>query len=68
MVGGQVLKDKVLTTISPYIIESHLVIAFDKKWLDVCNGIPQFTVIIDRKNRLHLIGPVVKKMGTRLDT
>ena len=42
-------------------MDGHLIISLDEKWIEVCKGIPTFTVQIDKEGRLNLLGPVVPK-------
>jgi len=48
-----------IAQITPFLLDGHLIISFDQKWIEVCNGIPKFTVMIDNLGRLILLGPVV---------
>jgi hypothetical protein len=50
-----------IATVKPYLMNNYLILSFDSKWIEVCNGIPTFTVVIDKDGRLGLIGPVVSK-------
>ena len=43
--------------ITPFVKEGNLIISIDHKWIEFCNGIPKFTVLIDRSRRLVLLGP-----------
>ncbi len=47
--------------VKPFLLDDFLIISLDKKWIDVCDGIPTFTAIIDKEGRLNLLGPVVSK-------
>lgn len=51
---------KNLPQVTPYLLENYLIISFDHKWIEVCNGIPKFTALIDDEGRLVLLGPLVK--------
>jgi len=45
--------------VSPYLFENYLIISLDMKWIEICNGIPKFTVMIDNSDRLILLGPII---------
>ncbi len=46
---------KSIIKVSPYVFEDHLVIALDKKWIEVFGGlIPQFIVRINNNRKLVL--------------
>ena len=61
VVGGQIMKSKQITEVSPYLLDGHLILSLDQKYIEVCKGIPSFKVVIDEENRLHLIGPAMSK-------
>ena len=49
------MKCKTIGEVTPMIYEDSLVIAFDKKWIDVFGGsIPQFIVRINNNRKLVL--------------
>ena len=54
---------KSIIKVSPYVFEVHLVIALDKKWLQIFSEVPYFEAIIDKNNRLVLVGPKVRRSG-----
>jgi len=54
------LKLKNVDQVTPYLFENYLIISLDNKWIKVCNGIPKFTVLIDKTGHLVLLGPIVK--------
>jgi len=54
---------KSIIKVSPYVFEDHLIIAFDKKWLQIFSEVPYFEVTIDKNNRLVLVGPKVRRSG-----
>ncbi len=55
------MTNKKLGVVTPYLHENFLVLALDRKWIEVFGTIPNFTVIIDEKGRFVLIGPVVSR-------
>jgi len=46
---------KNIVHVSPYLFENYLLISLDKKWIEVCNGIPKFVVFIGDDKKLHLV-------------
>ena len=54
---------KKLSHIISYLFENHLLISFSKDWINTCNGLPEFDVMIDSNNRLHLISKQVVENG-----
>lgn len=40
--------------VTPGLIDGHLIISLDQKWINVFGEIPKFTAIIDDKGRLIL--------------
>ncbi len=46
---------KKIGKVSPYLFGDHLVIALSKDWINVTNSVPEFNVLIDNDNKLHLI-------------
>lgn len=46
---------KKITQVVSYLFDNYVVIAFSKDWINLMNAIPQFDVIIDKDNKLHLI-------------
>jgi len=62
------MKPKQISQVTPYLMDGHLIISLDRKWLDVCKGIPTFAAVIDKEGRLNLLGPtVLKKEEMKLD-
>lgn len=57
------MKSKVITRITPYLFEEHLIIPLDKKWLDVFKKIPTFDVRMDNRGRLVITSPSIIKSG-----
>ncbi|MBI1829730.1 MAG: hypothetical protein HY222_00660 [Thaumarchaeota archaeon] len=53
------MKTKHLATIFPFLMNDYLVISLDKQWIEVCKGIPKFTVMINEEGRLCILGPVI---------
>lgn len=49
------MANETIGQVIPYLIYDHLLISLDKKWIEVCNGIPKFTVFIDENKKLHLV-------------
>jgi len=54
------MKSHTIAEIKPHLMDGHLIISFDQKWIEVCNGIPKFTVLINKTGHLVLLGPIVK--------
>lgn len=52
---------KKIGKVSPYLFGDHLVIALSKDWINVFNGVPQFVVCLDEKNRLVIVSEVCPK-------
>ena len=52
---------KKLYHIISYLFENHLLISLSKEWINACHGLPEFDVIIDDDNKLHLISKQVVK-------
>jgi len=51
---------KELGTVQANLFENYLIVAFDKKWINVFGGLPVFRIIIDDKGRLCLQSQVIK--------
>lgn len=50
----------------PLLFEGYLLLALDKKWLDVFGEMPTFEVSLDDNGKLHLISTKsIHKMATR---
>lgn len=45
--------------ITPYQLESYLIIALSVDWVKVFNTIPNFTAYIDESQRLHIVSQEV---------
>jgi len=45
--------------VSPYFFEDSMIIALSKKWSNLYGKIPIFEAIIDKDNRLCLVGPKI---------
>jgi hypothetical protein len=43
-----------ISSVKPLLFESHLIISFDGKWIELFKTIPTFDVYIE-ENKLHLI-------------
>lgn len=54
------MRQQILQKISPILFEDKLLISFSKEWLKIFGKIPDFDVIIDKDNRLHLVGPKIQ--------
>jgi len=54
-----------LGTAQASIFDEYLIVAFDKKWINVFGGLPVFRIIIDDKGRLCLQSQVVRS-GAKL--
>lgn len=48
------MRSKSITQISPHLIDGHLIIALDEKWIETFQGIPTFQVEIDGDGKLCL--------------
>lgn len=55
------MKEKTLAKIVPYVLDGHLIISLDGKWLEVFNGNPVFEVVLSKTGHLLLHGPQVKR-------
>lgn len=54
------MNSKKIGEVIPYLMDSHLLIALDAKWIDVFGHIPKFEVEIS-KGRLVISSPVIWK-------
>ena len=52
---------KKISHIISYLFENHLIVPLSKDWINACHGLPEFDVIIDRNNKLHLISKQIVK-------
>jgi len=50
---------KHLGVITPHFFDDHLIIALSRQWVNLYGKIPRFEAIIDKENRLCLIGPKI---------
>lgn len=54
------MKQQTIQKISPILFEDNLLVSFSKEWIEIFGKIPEFDVIIDKNNRLHLVGPKIQ--------
>jgi len=54
------LQEQILGKINATLFDEHLIISFNKKWIDVFRGVPSFTLTIDSDNRLCLRSQVIR--------
>ena len=60
---------KKISHIITYVFENNCIISLAKEWISLCNGLPEFDVLIDKDKRLHLISKQkldFKKNGFKL--
>ena len=55
----------ILEEISPYFFEDKMIISLSREWMRLFKETPKFKVILDKKNRLVLQGPVVQQSSLR---
>ena len=46
---------KELGHVSSYLFDDHIIVSFDKEWINLFGGLPVFRIIINDKNELCLI-------------
>jgi len=51
---------KELGKVQTYLFDDHVIISFDKKWINLFGGLPVFRIIIDNENRLCLQSQVIR--------
>jgi len=51
------LKNKAVGFVVPHFFDEYLLIALSKNWIQACNGLPKFQILIDDEGRLCLVGP-----------
>jgi len=56
---------KTISKIKPYLFDNYLIIALSKDWIDVCKGIPEFSVILDNNQRICLVGPKLESSSEK---
>ena len=54
------MKEQKLNSIKAHLFEDHLIVSLDKKWIEKFDGMPTFTTLIDKQNRLCLKSQVIK--------
>ena len=59
ILGGKIMKEKILGQVIPHFFDGYFLISFGKDWLQILNEIPKFTIKIDKNGRLSLVGPVI---------
>ena len=52
---------KKISEVKSFLFDNHIILSFSKDWIDVFKEIPEFEVMIDSKNRLHLISKVANR-------
>ncbi len=57
--GRAKLKTIQLAQITPHIFDGKLIFSLDGKWIEACQGIPQFTAVVDEEGKLVLVGPKI---------
>ena len=55
------LQEQILGKINAILFDEHLIISFNKKWIDVFHSMPSFTLTIDSDNRLCLRSQPIPK-------
>ena len=50
---------KKICDVTSTIFNDHIIISFEKDWLQIFDKLPKFSAIIDNKCRLVLIGPQI---------
>jgi len=58
---------KKIDEITPYLFEDNFIIALNKKWMKYCKDSIKFSVMIDKKSRLTLVGPVISSKKEIID-
>ena len=53
---------KELGKVQSYLFDEHIIIYFDKKWINLFGGLPVFKIIIDSKGRLCLQSQIIKSV------
>ena len=46
---------KELGKVQSYLFDDHVIVSFDKEWINMIGGLPVFRIIINEKNQLCLI-------------
>ena len=57
---GRTDLNKQFGIITPYLFEENFIISLNKKWLNFCKNSLNFSIEIDHKGRLLLVGPVIE--------
>ena len=52
-----------LGQVQSYLFDEHVIVSFDKKWINLLGGLPVFKIIIDDKGRLCLQSQVIRSGG-----
>jgi hypothetical protein len=60
VIGGGIMKSKEFKMIvKPYLLENYLLLSLTSEWIEYFDGIPTFTVFVDKENKLHLVSEKV---------
>ena len=51
---------KELGKVQSYLFDEHVIVSFDKKWINLFGGLPVFRIIIDDEGKLCLQSQVIK--------
>lgn len=54
---------KELGNVQSYLFGDHVIVAFDKNWINLFGGLPVFRIIIDDKGKLCLQSQVIRSGG-----
>ena len=55
---------KGLGNVQSYLFGDHVIVAFDKDWINLVGGLPVFRIVIDDEGKLCLQSQVVKLGGS----
>jgi len=53
----------VLGQVQSYLFDEHVIVSFEKEWINLLGGLPVFKIIIDDKGRLCLQSQVIRSGG-----
>lgn len=48
------MKSQQIAQVNPFLMNDHLIISLDQRWIKVFGKIPTFSASIDREGRLNL--------------
>ena len=54
---------KELGQVSSYLFDDHIIVSFDKEWINLFGGLPVFRIIIDDEGKLCLQSQVIWSGG-----